>query len=149
MNSFKWFFKNLSWYLVLLTGCLGVSVVIASVNVKAIADATDSILHTLGIKEHSISKLMTGVDWSLTISWAVVGVVLAGVHRARLAAAGLRSACSWYRTCCDMFRIWYGIAVEGVPFASTAPGYPGQWWVTLQLPALAPPSIPRGIRVCL
>lgn len=78
MNSCVWFFKNLSWYLVLLTGCLGVSVVIASVHVKRIADVTESVLHTLGVKESSISDVMTGVDWSLTISWGLVGSVLAG-----------------------------------------------------------------------
>jgi hypothetical protein len=82
MKNVIWFLKNFSWYLALLTGALGVSVVIASVNIKNIADDSNAILSTLGVKDHSISSLMTGVHWSLTISWILVGIVLAGAQTA-------------------------------------------------------------------
>ena len=78
IRNIVWWFRNFSWYLSLLTACVGVSTAVASVNIKRIANSTDTILSTLGVREGSISDFMDGVDWALTISWVLLGSLVAG-----------------------------------------------------------------------
>ena len=77
-HNVLWFFKNLSWYLALATGCVAVALIIASTQFNVAADATESILSTLDVTDKATAKMMTGVDWILTISWILIGLLIAG-----------------------------------------------------------------------
>jgi hypothetical protein len=78
LKNIMWWFRHFSWYLTLLAACVALSTAVASVSIKRSADASDTILHTLGVKQRSISKMMNCVDWTLTITWGLLGALIAG-----------------------------------------------------------------------
>lgn len=78
LDHVSWALRNFSWYLATLSACIGVAVAVCTVNLSAQGALLTSMLSTMAIKEKATGQIIRGVDWVITLTWALLGVLLAG-----------------------------------------------------------------------
>lgn len=81
LDHLSWALRNFSWYLATLSACIGVAVAVFTVNLARIGDLLASMLSTMAIQEKSTGQVVRGVDWVITLTWALLGFLLAGALR--------------------------------------------------------------------